>query len=82
MLAKREAAGKPSAGPAADRGGDSRDLPGEGMLGRMDTAQAGSPGRYDVGELIGCLRRDGERLAAAADQAGFAAPVPAAQRCT
>ena len=77
MLAKREAAGKPSAGPAADRGGDSRDLPGEGMLGRMDTAQAGSPSRYDVAELIGCLQRDGERLAAAAGQAGFAAPVPA-----
>ena len=48
-----------------------------GMLSRMDTAQAGLPGRYGVPELIGCLRRDGERLATAADQAGFATPVPA-----
>jgi uncharacterized protein (TIGR03083 family) len=47
------------------------------MLGRMDTAQARPPGRYEVAELIACLRREGDRLAAAADRAGFAAPVPA-----
>ena len=47
------------------------------MLGRMDTAQAGPAGRYEVAELIACLRREGERLAAAADRATFAAPVPA-----
>ena len=47
------------------------------MLGRMDTAQAGPAGRYEVAELVTCLRHEGERLAAAADRAGFAAPVPA-----
>jgi uncharacterized protein (TIGR03083 family) len=47
------------------------------MLGRMDNAQAGPAGRYEVAEFIACLRREGERLAAAADRAGFAAPVPA-----
>jgi uncharacterized protein (TIGR03083 family) len=47
------------------------------MLGHMDTAQASPPSRYQVPELIAWLRREGERLAAAADQAGFAAPVPA-----
>jgi uncharacterized protein (TIGR03083 family) len=47
------------------------------MLGRMDTTQAGPAGRYGVAELITCLRREGERLAAAADRAGLAAPVPA-----
>jgi uncharacterized protein (TIGR03083 family) len=48
-----------------------------GMLGHMDTAQASQPSRYEVPELIACLQREGERLAAAADQAGLAAPVPA-----
>ncbi len=47
------------------------------MLGRMGTAQAGPAGRYEVTDLIAILRREGERLAAAAGQAGFAAPVPA-----
>ncbi len=47
------------------------------MLGHMDTAQAGPAGRYEVADLITCLRLEGERLAAAAGQAGFAAPVPA-----
>jgi uncharacterized protein (TIGR03083 family) len=47
------------------------------MLSRMDTAEPGQYARYEVADLIGCLRREGELLAAAAGLAGFAAPVPA-----
>jgi uncharacterized protein (TIGR03083 family) len=43
----------------------------------MDTAQAGPADQYQIGELITCLQREGELLAATADRAGFAAPVPA-----